>query len=87
MTKHKKTGLTAKRERFCREFLVDLNQTAAAKRAGYRHPGVQGAQLMAAPEVRERVAELQAEVAERNDITIDGVCEELEHIRDGFFRL
>jgi phage terminase small subunit len=81
MPKHK--DLTPKRERFCREFLVDLNQTAAAKRAGYKHPGVQAAQLMAIPEVRDRVAELQEAVAERNGITIDGVCTELEAIRDG----
>ncbi len=71
------------RESYCREYVKDLHQTNAAARAGFKHPGVKGAQLMAVPEVRARIAELQAEVAERNNITIDGVCEELAGIRDG----
>ena len=32
----------ARRERFAQEFVKDLNQTKAAERAGYKHPGVKG---------------------------------------------
>ncbi len=82
MPKYRKPGLTPKQQWFCREYLVDLNQKAAAERAGYKQPHVQGSQLYAKPEVRAYIAELQEAVAERNGITIDGVCEELAGIRD-----
>jgi len=35
-------GLSAKQERFCLEYLKDLNATAAAKRAGYTDKGAKG---------------------------------------------
>lgn len=31
----RKSGLTSKQQRFCQEYLVDLNATKAAERAGY----------------------------------------------------
>ncbi len=77
-----KHGLTPKRERFCREYIVDLSQTKAAKRAGYKQSHVQGSQLYAKPEVQAYIAELQAAVAKRHGITIDSVIEELAGIRD-----
>ncbi len=79
MSKHK--GLTPKRELFCREYLVDLNQKAAAERAGFKQPQVKGAQLMAVPEVQARIAELQAEVAVRNEITVDSILQQLQDDR------
>jgi phage terminase small subunit len=36
------SGLTAKQERFCREYLKDLNASAAARRAGYSEHGARG---------------------------------------------
>lgn len=53
------------RERYCQEYVKHLNQTKAADRAGFKHPGVTGAQLMAIPELQARIAELQAAVADR----------------------
>ncbi len=79
MPKHK--DLTPKRELFCREYLVDLNQKAAAERAGFKQPQVKGAQLMAVPEVQARIAELQAKVAERNEITVDTILQQLQEDR------
>jgi phage terminase small subunit len=38
--------LTAKRQRFVEEYLIDLNATAAAGRAGYKHPNKQGPRLL-----------------------------------------
>ncbi len=79
------SGLTAKQERFCREYLVDMNATQAAKRAGYspRTANEQGARLLANASVKPRIAELQAEVSERLDITVDDVIAMLmESYRD-----
>ncbi len=64
-------------ELFAQEYLKDLNQTAAAQRAGYKHPGVKGAQLYAREDVQARIKELQAEIAKRNDITVDTIIDNL----------
>ena len=72
-----------RRERFAQEYVKDLNQTQAAMRASYsaKTARVKGAQLMAIPEVAARVAELQAAVAERNEITVDEIVENLRESR------
>lgn len=61
------TKLTAKQEMFCREYLVDLNGTEAAKRAGYAHrsAGQIAGENMKKPEILERIAALKAERVER----------------------
>ncbi len=76
--------LTAKRERFCREYVVDLNATAAARRSGYsaKTAHVQGPRLLANVRVASRIAELQGEAARRNKITVDNVVAELQRLRD-----
>ncbi len=68
-------SLTAKQSRFVEEYLVDLNATAAAKRAGYseKTANEQGAQLLAKLSIREAVAEAQATRSERTGITQDEV--------------
>ncbi|MEQ1889090.1 MAG: terminase small subunit [Alphaproteobacteria bacterium] len=67
--------ITPKQDRFCREYLADLNATGAARRAGYSEATahVQGPRLLANVRVKQRLAELQGVVAERNEITVDGV--------------
>lgn len=51
--------LTAKQERFVAEYLIDLNATAAYKRAGYKGQGntaeVTASQLLSNPKVAEAV--------------------------------
>ncbi len=71
--------LTAKQDNFCREYLVDLNATAAARRAGYseKTAHVQGPRLLANVRVAERIEELQAETGKRNEITLDDVIQML----------
>lgn len=68
-------------ERFAQEYLKDLNATAAYKRAGYKATGngaeVSACRLLARPEVAARVAELQAERAERVKVEADDVLREL----------
>ena len=51
-------GLTPKQERFCEEYLVDLNAAAAARRAGYskQTAGVIGLENLAKPMIAERLS-------------------------------
>ena len=72
-----------RREQFCQQYVVDLNQTQAAIRAGYsaKTANVKGSQLMGFPEVAARVAELQAAVAERNEISVDQIASQLDEDR------
>ena len=69
------TTLTPKQERFCHEYMVDLNATQAAIRAGYSKKTAQeqGSRLLSKVIVKTRISELQAEVAARTDVTIDDV--------------
>lgn len=71
--------LTPKQERFCEEYIVDLNATQAAIRAGYseRTANEQGAQLLAKLSIQQRMQELQAERSKRTEITQDRVVKEL----------
>ena len=72
----------AKRERFCQEFMVDQNATKAAERATYKCPNVKGSQLKSYAEVVNRIAELQAEAAERNEVTVDSIAKQLDDDRE-----
>jgi phage terminase small subunit len=71
--------LTPKQEAFCREYLIDLNGTQAAIRAGYSIKGahVQAAQLLSNPKVQEFANKLKTERAERTEITSDRVLKEI----------
>lgn len=55
--------LTAKQEAFCREYMVDRNAAAAARRAGYSQTRakVSGAELLRKATVLARVRQLQQE--------------------------
>lgn len=56
-------ALTDKQEMFCREYLVDLNATQAAIRAGYseKTAPVIGSENLTKPNVQDRIAELKGE--------------------------
>jgi phage terminase small subunit len=71
--------LTPKQEQFCREYLIDLNGTQAAIRAGYseKTANEQAARLLANVSVRSLIDELKAGRAERTEITSDRVLKEI----------
>ena len=77
--------LTSKQKRFCEEYLIDLNATQAAIRAGYSKKTARsiGNENLTKPDVQNHLRELQNKVQERNEITIDEVVNELATI--GFF--
>lgn len=71
--------LTARQEAFCREYVIDLNATQAAIRAGYSEKGatVRGSELLAIRKVADRVAELSGVKAERAALDAQTVLEGL----------
>lgn len=75
-------ALTAKQERFVAEYLIDLNATQAAIRAGYspKTAGEQASRLLANVKISDAVAEAQAKRAQRTEITQDMVIAELAKI-------
>jgi phage terminase small subunit len=79
--------MTPKQERFVQEYLIDLNATQAATRAGYsaKTANEQGARLLANVSVRSAIEAAKAERSERTHITQDRVLQELARI--AFFDL
>ena len=65
------TNLTPKQEAFVREYLIDLNATQAAIRAGYSAKSAmeQGYQLLQKTSVASAIGEAQAKRAEKCDIS------------------
>ena len=74
-----KGELTAKQQRFVEEYMVDLNATAAARRAGYsaRTAEWQGPQLLGKTHVAAAISERKAERSERTKIDADWVLRTL----------
>lgn len=68
-----------KHEKFCQEYLVDLNGTQAAIRAGYgkRSAASQASTLLRNPNILARVGELRKEQRERLALNADFVVLEL----------
>lgn len=78
--------MTPKQEAFVREYLIDLNATAAYKRAGYRARGnaaeVEAHRLLRNPKIAELVQEAMDERAERTEITADYVLSGIKEIAE-----
>ncbi|HOV68837.1 MAG TPA: terminase small subunit [Clostridia bacterium] len=74
--------MTDKRERFIKEYLIDLNGTQAAIRAGYspKTANEQASRLLANVSVRARIDAELAERAKRTGINADRVVRELARV-------
>lgn len=74
--------LTAKQERFALEYVVDLNATQAAIRAGYAESGArtEGARLLANAGVQAKVAELAEQRAEKTGLSAERVLAEIQRM-------
>lgn len=77
-----KAELTPKQHRFVEEFLIDLNATQAAIRAGYSEKTAQqqGARLLSNVVVAEAVAEGQRALRDKSGVTAERVILELARI-------
>ena len=64
--------MTPKQERFAQEYLIDLNATQAAVRAGYskKTAGVIGGENLKKPDIAAAIAEARAEISREFAITI-----------------
>lgn len=69
-------------ERFCEEYIIDLNAKQAAIRAGYsaRSAGSSASELLDREQVQERIQKLKNERSQRTNITADAVINELAQI-------
>lgn len=78
----KRSGLNKKQTRFVEEYIVDLNATQAAIRAGYSQKTAYriGHDLLQKTSVSEAIQAAMAERSERTQITADGVLQELARL-------
>lgn len=74
--------LTEKQQRFVDEYLIDLNATQAAIRAGYsvKTANEQGSQLLAKLSIQQAISEKMAERSKRTGVNQDRVVLELAKI-------
>jgi phage terminase small subunit len=75
-------ALTARQQRFVAEYVVDLNATKAAIRAGYSEKGAQqaGSRLLLNVVVAAELAEQQGHIVERIGLTAADTLEELRRV-------
>lgn len=74
--------LTAKQERFCKEYLIDLNATQAAIRSGYskKTAEVQGSRLLSKAKIKNEIDKLKSEREARIEINADWVIKKWEEL-------
>lgn len=75
-------ALNERQKRFCDEYMIDLNATQAAIRAGYsvKTANEQGARLLTNVSVQGEIQRLQAEISRRTGISQDRVIRELAKV-------
>lgn len=76
--------LNPKQERFCQEYVIDLNATQAAIRAGYSKKTARqiGEQNLSKLDIAARIKELKADISNRTGITQEWVVNRLKEISD-----
>lgn len=74
--------LTDKQKKFVEEYLIDLNATQSAIRAGYspKTANEQGARLLANVSIQEAISKAMAERSRRTGINQDRIVQELARI-------
>lgn len=74
--------LTDKQEQFCKEYLVDLNATQAAIRAGYSENTAKetGYENLTKPHIQEKIRTLKEERSKKVEVTAEDVLRELKKI-------
>ena len=74
--------MTSKQKRFCEEYMVDLNATQAAIRAGYSPKSARAiaTENMQKPAVRARIDQLMADQSQRTGVNADRVIRELARV-------
>lgn len=75
-------GLTDKEWLFCNEYLIDLNGTQAAKRAGYSEKSArqQATRLLSKASIQMSISRLRTDREDRTQVTHDRVLREVGRI-------
>lgn len=80
-------SLSEKQLRFVEEYMIDLNATAAAERAGYAHPNKQGPRLLVNVGIQEEIQKRRQAVSAKAELTaadvIRGLHKEANDHGDG----
>jgi phage terminase small subunit len=76
--------LNDKQKQFCNEYLIDLNGTQAAIRAGYSEKTARSIanENLTKPDIQEYIQKLQEGIAKRNQISQDEVLQDLIEIKN-----
>ncbi|OZN24864.1 terminase [Actinobacillus seminis] len=79
-----KIKLTDKQQRFVEEYLIDLNATQAAIRAGYSEhlANTNANKLLQNTTIQKAISEAKKQRSERTQITQDEVLRDLQELRD-----
>ena len=75
--------LSEKQKAFCREYLKDYNATQAYIRAGYtnsKHSHIYAYKLLQSIYIQQKLQELTAKQAEKAEITVEWVIQELKQL-------
>lgn len=82
--KHAANKLNARQERFIEEYLIDLNATQAAIRAGYSEKIARkiGCEALAKPKIAERIAAAREKVAKKCEISQEWVLNNLKEVAE-----
>jgi len=77
--------LSDKMEKFCQEYLLDLNASQAAKRAGYSKKTAPfiGAENLKKPQIKKRIAELKVKLQKKVGVTPEMITEGFKKIAFG----
>ena len=76
--------MTPRQRRFVDEYLIDLNGTQAAIRAGYSQKTARqiGQKLLTKVDIQQAISAAQAARQERTELTADEVIRDLREVRD-----
>lgn len=76
-------NLNDKQKAFCEEYLIDLNATQAAIRAGYseKTANEQAARMLTKTNIQEYIQELKKARSDRTQVTQDKVLNDIERLR------
>lgn len=75
--------ITPKQQRFCQEYIIDLNATQAAIRAGYskKTANPQAARLLTKVSIQAYISELNAEVTKKLMLSVESVLKDIAEIK------
>lgn len=76
--------LNDKQKKFCNEYLIDLNATQAAIRAGYSEKTARSIanENLTKPNIQKYIQELQEGIKKRNRITQDEILQDLIEVKN-----